>query len=120
MKNVLMLLVVATLLVSVSIVMADVKPTAPTTSPTTQSATGKITKIADGKVTLTNDGKDGKSVDIVYLTTDKTEVTVDGKAAKLADLKTGMMATITFTVDKDVRTATKIAVVTKPSATGKG
>jgi hypothetical protein len=120
MKNVMLLLVVAALLVSVSIVMADVKPTAPTTSPTTQTATGKITKIADTKVTLTSSNKDGKSVDVVYLTTDKTEITVDAKAAKLADLKTGTMATITFTVDKDVRTATKIAVVTKPSAIGKG
>jgi len=70
----------------------------------TAAGTVKSVDAAKGTLVVTVEGKD---VDVK--TTDKTEVTIDGKAGKLADVKAGNKATVTH----EGGTASKIAVTTK-------
>jgi hypothetical protein len=69
---------------------------------------GVFVKLDGAKVVMTVMGKD-KSV----LTTDKTVVTLDGKPAKLADLKAGALLTVTLVVGKgEIPTADSIMAKT--------
>ncbi len=55
---------------------------------------GKITKI-DGKTLTISSGKKGEEKDVTVTVDDKTTYTVDGKDAKLEDLKEGQRITVT-------------------------
>jgi hypothetical protein len=71
---------------------------------------GKVVKVDGANVvimTRARDAKEGKEVTVA--TDDKTAVTIDGKDAKVADLKAGMYVSIT----PETGTATKIAAMTK-------
>jgi hypothetical protein len=67
---------------------------------------GEVVKVEGNKVTIKN-----KNKEIVVTTDDKTEVMIEGTAAKLADLKAGQKVVVTPAEG----TATKIAVP-KPKA----
>lgn len=65
---------------------------------------GKITKVEDGKITVKH-GSD----EVTVSTDDKTSVTLDGKDAKVADLKEGLFVAVTPAEG----TATSITATTK-------
>ena len=98
MKKLAMLLaVVAVVGVASSMAMADDK---------TLAALGTISKVDGDKVTMKVTGQSSETgkateVETTYLTDTKTVVTLDGKAAKVSDLKEKMTATITYSVGKD-------------------
>ena len=73
---------------------------------------GKIAKVDGVNVTVTVKERGSKDTkDIVVVTDDKTVVTLEGKAAKVADLKEGMYVRVTPAEG----TATEIkATATKP------
>lgn len=54
---------------------------------------GSVVKVDGGKLTITS-GKKGAEKEVVVETSDKTVVTIEGKEAKLADLKAGQRVTI--------------------------
>ena len=92
---------------------------APKAPPAPLTAKGTIAKVDGDKVTMKVAGrldKDGKptEIEVTYVTDAKTDVTVDDKAAKVADLKADQTATVTYTIGggapgaKPVLTATKI------------
>lgn len=57
---------------------------------------GKIAKVDGANVTVTTMNRETKETkDVVVATDDKTAVKIDGKEAKVADLKEGMYAKIT-------------------------
>ena len=58
---------------------------------------GTIVKV-DGKVLVMNVKDGDKTTEMKFLTGEKTEITLDGKAAKLEDLKADMTATVTMPV----------------------
>ena len=57
---------------------------------TAATLSGTVVKVEDGKVTVKAYDKE-----VVVATDDKTAVTVDGKEAKVADLKAGMAVVVT-------------------------
>jgi hypothetical protein len=63
--------------------------------PATKPATlvGKVVKVDGEKVVVRPDQKDAKEVTVA--TDAKTKVTIDGKEAKVAELKVNMTATVT-------------------------
>lgn len=67
-----------------------------------KSHDGKVVKAGDGKLTMTD--KDGKEHS--HTVAANAVITIDGKAAKLEDLKAGQMITVTTT--EDLKQATKI------------
>lgn len=78
---------------------------------------GKITKIDGAKITVTS-GKATEAKDTVVATDDKTTVTLDDKAAKVADLKEGMHVKVTLGT---TATAAAVAIVAKtPAEKGAG
>jgi hypothetical protein len=91
---------------------------APPAPPAPLTAKGTISKVDGDKVTMKVAGrldKDGKptEIEVTYVTDAKTEVTLDDKAAKVADLKADQTATVTYTFGgapgaKPVLTASKI------------
>ena len=99
-------------------------------APTVYDQVGNILKVEGVNVVLkfqTNDSK-GNPVVLVrtYVTNDKTVITVDGKASKLADLKVGLFTVVTYTEapaaapnTEPTRTSSKIvATTTEPPAPG--
>lgn len=77
---------------------------------------GTVVKVDGSTLVISVTNKNGQTRDRKIKTDDKTKVTVDGKDAKLADLKAGEKVTITT----EKRVATEIAAVTsseKPGAT---
>jgi hypothetical protein len=52
---------------------------------------GTILEIKDGKIEVKD--KDGKKIS--YTTDEKTEITIDGKKAKVSELNSGMEVTVT-------------------------
>jgi len=72
-----------------------------------KSMTGTVVKVDGANVTV----KAGEK-EVVVVTDDKTAVTVDGKEAKVADLKAGMAVTVT----PDTGTAAKIVATTPKPA----
>lgn len=69
---------------------------------------GKIVKVDGVNVTVST-GRGDKAKEVVVVTDDKTVVTVDGVAAKVADLKEGMYVKVAPATG----TATEIKAVTK-------
>jgi ABC-type enterochelin transport system substrate-binding protein len=69
--------------------------------------TGTVVKVDGANVTVKAAEKE-----VVVATNDKTVVTIDGKEAKVADLKAGMAVTVT----PDTGTATKIVATTPKPA----
>lgn len=83
---------------------------APTTKPKRDMIGGKIVKVDGATVTIktrARGGAEGKEVAVT--TDDKTVVTLDGKEAKVADLKADMFVR----VSPATGTATKIVATTK-------
>jgi len=76
---------------------------------------GTIAKVDGAKVTLKANDKDGKPSDkeIVFETSEKTAVTVNGKEAKVADLKGGMACCIYPTSGSATKIAAKAACPAK-------
>lgn len=99
MKNIaLMLASVAVLGLAVGTILADVAPDPYPRPQKSQSMYGTIAKAADEKGSLEvmpKDEKNGKTAR-KFTTNEKTAVTVDGKEAKVADLKEGMTVKITY------------------------
>jgi uncharacterized membrane protein len=60
---------------------------------------GKVVKAGEGKLTMTD--KDGKN-EHTHNIAANTAITIDGKAAKLEDLKAGTMVKVTMSDDKKV------------------
>ena len=57
---------------------------------------GTVSGVDGTTVTVTTTNKkSGKTKDVKVMTDDKTKVTLDGKEAKLADLKAGQMVSVT-------------------------
>lgn len=71
---------------------------------------GLVVKVADGKLTMTD--KDGKKEHTHNLAKD-ARITLDGKAAKLEDLKKGFKVKVTTEGKGENATATKIEADTK-------
>ncbi|MBI5723686.1 MAG: hypothetical protein HZA50_07000 [Planctomycetes bacterium] len=117
MKNVaLMLAVVAVLglVVGTVVVAQDAPKTDPPKADQPKPLVGKVAKAADDKgvleVTPFKRVKEGEKVENVKVATDdKTVVTLDGKEAKLADLKEGLFVKVTPAEG----TATKIEATTE-------
>ncbi|MBI5724247.1 MAG: hypothetical protein HZA50_09845 [Planctomycetes bacterium] len=98
MKNVaLMLAVVAALGLVVGTIKAQQR-NAPGSTDQPTTLEGKITKVANDRGVLQVTQKDAKESRRIG-TTDKTAVTIDGKEAKVADLKEGMAVTVTYAFD---------------------
>ena len=75
---------------------------------------GEVVKV-DGTNLVIKAGTKGEVKEVTVATDDKTEVTVDGAAGKLADLKPGMKVGVT----PETGTATKVVAATpkpKPKA----
>jgi hypothetical protein len=79
-------------------------------TPKDHAMKGTVVKVEEGVVTLKVTRKT-ESTEIKIKTDDKTAVTVDGTAAKVADLKAGMNAEVTKPRGKDT-VATKIVATT--------
>jgi len=61
----------------------------------TRGLMGKIVKVEGTNVVVGTRQEDGTTKETTVATDDKTEITVDRKAAKLADLKADMMVSVT-------------------------
>jgi hypothetical protein len=102
------LLAVLTIVSMVSVVGAADKPAKADKKATLK---GSVVKV-DGTNLLIKAGKKGEEKDVTVATDDKTVIMVDGKEAKLADLKEGQKVTIS----PETGTATKIeAKAAKPA-----
>jgi hypothetical protein len=82
---------------------------------------GQIVKVEEGKITvkpmMVRPGGDANAV-VVVTTNDKTTVTIDGKDAKVADLKADLYVIVTpreGTAEKIVATTTKPEPPSRPS-----
>lgn len=77
--------------------------------------TGTVVKVVEKALTIKV--KDGdKEMEKPVVTDDKTMVTLDGKEAKLADLKADMMVTVTIPAGK-LLVASKVEAKTPPAKT---
>ena len=70
---------------------------------------GHVVKVADGKLTMV--GADKKEV--THEVTKDAKITLDGKEAKLEDLKEHTMVKVTMKVEGEKHTITKIEAETK-------
>lgn len=70
---------------------------------------GHVVKVADGKLTMV--GADKKEV--THEVTKDAKITLDGKEAKLADLKEHTMVKVTMKIEGEKHTITKIEAETK-------
>jgi hypothetical protein len=70
---------------------------------------GHIVKVADGKLTMV--GEDKKEV--THTVPKDAKITLDGKDAKLEDLKAHTKVRVTMTAEGDKHTITKVEVSTK-------
>ena len=114
-RNVVVLVVVLGLAGFVSAADATKKKDKPKAAP---AVTGVVQSVDGAKVTVKTPAKKGAPADeVVVETNDKTVVTIDGKEAKVADLKKGMQVKIT----PKTGAAEKIVAATpKPKKEGKG
>jgi acylphosphatase len=100
------------LLAGTAIVAADTK--APLEK-SNSKVTGVVVSVGDGKITVTTDGKDH-----VLAVAKDADVTCDGKACKLDDLKKGASVSVTLKKDADSPTATRIEAKSAVAAAGAG
>lgn len=98
------LFAVLAIVAMISAVHAADKPAKPAKKTTLKGAVVKV----DGTKLVVNSGKKGGNKEVTVETDDKTVVTIEGKDAKLADLKPGQHVTIT----PDTGVAQKIEVPT--------
>jgi len=105
MKKIVVLMLAACLVTGLTVMAADEKPA---DSP----LKGKVVKV-DGTNVVVSTEVGGEKKEVTVATDDKTVVTVDGKDAKLADLKADMDVTITPATG----TATKIEATTPAAKT---
>jgi hypothetical protein len=73
-------------------------PTSLLTAAEPASYDGTIVSVSDGKLTMIETGETEQDV---YDVSPTAKITLDGKTAKLADLKKGMKVTVTVTDDDD-------------------
>lgn len=85
------LALVLVLAVAVSLFAAD----APTSASKPSTLRGKIVKVDGVNVTVKTMVRGGEGKEVVVVTDDKTTVTLDGKAAKVADLKADLFVKVT-------------------------
>ncbi|MGE5608099.1 MAG: hypothetical protein ACM359_02490 [Bacillota bacterium] len=86
------LLMVVAVLSLVGVVQAQ-QPAKKTEKKDAKTVAGQIVKVDGSKITVKSKGTDAKETTITV--DDKTKITVDGKSAKLADLKEGQHVKVT-------------------------
>jgi len=89
MKNVMMMAIVAVIGLVFGVAMGDEKPAA-------FKYAGILFKVDGDKVVLKMGRDPLQTYQATLMTNSKTEVTLDGKAAKLSDLKEGQAAVVTY------------------------
>lgn len=78
--------------------------------PKPQQVKGTIEAVSENKLTLRTSA--GEMIEFVL--TEETQVTLDGKAAMVADLKAGQRAEVTFLMQAGVNTALRVKAQTPP------
>lgn len=84
-------------------------------APKDMTIKGIVVKVEDKVVNIASKNRNGDPVDRKITTDDKTVVTIDGKDAKVADLKAGLTVEVTQPRGRDV-VATKIVATTIPTS----
>jgi hypothetical protein len=76
-----------------------------------QAHQGKVVSAADGKLIMTD--KDGKN-EHTHMIAANTKITLDGKPAKLAELKRGQNVTVTTSKEGDKVVVSSVSAVSTP------